>query len=304
MSQLSTHSQQIIALHRRYRKAISHRFFLLSRLAENEMAEIIFHSHALQGGKFSHKKISEILQGKHSKRAVFQNEITEIENLKSTLESLEDSAHHQELTLGTIKSLHQNLLQNIDDKTAGFFRKNKQRARIKTDVQDYTGPAPNKISPLLEEALIDYYCSPHDGIVKRLARLHLAFAHARPFVDGNGRAARNALNYLLIREGFPTIIIRKQDQRKYNEAFKEFNKKRLTKKMEEIIASALINSLHKRLAYLDDKKIVTLTDYAKSKKSSLSALLNKAKRHTIEAFLENDIWMIGVAQKKAQKSKS
>jgi hypothetical protein len=47
--------------------------------------------------------------------------------------------------------------------------------------------------------------------------------------------------------------------------------------MEEIVYKALLNSFHKRLAYLAGKKIIKLADYAKAEKISYSNLLNKAK---------------------------
>jgi hypothetical protein len=64
--------------------------------------------------------------------------------------------------------------------------------------------------------------------------------------------------------------------------------------MEEIVGKALCNSYHKRLAYLEGKKIMTLADYARQEKTSHSNLLNKAKRQTIEAFWERGKWKIGV----------
>ena len=68
--------------------------------------------------------------------------------------------------------------------------------------------------------------------------------------------------------------------------------------MEEIVAKALTNSYHKRLTYLEGKKIMTLVEYAKSQKISHSNLINKATRQTIEAFLEKGVWKIGVEYKK------
>ena len=63
---------------------------------------------------------------------------------------------------------------------------------------------------------------------------------------------------------------------------------------EEIVGKALTNSYHKRLAYLESKNIITLSEYAKKNKISHSNLINKAKRQTIEAFIESEIWKIGV----------
>ncbi len=64
--------------------------------------------------------------------------------------------------------------------------------------------------------------------------------------------------------------------------------------MEGIVGKSLMQSYHKRLAYLEGKKIITLSDYARQEKISHSNLLNKASRQTIEAFLEKGVWKIGV----------
>jgi hypothetical protein len=58
----------------------------------------------------------------------------------------------------------------------------------------------------------------------------------------------------------------------YYTAFNEFNESGKTKIMESIIGKALTNSYHKRLAYLEDKEIASLVDYAKKYKISHSNL--------------------------------
>jgi len=142
--------------------------------------------------------------------------------------------------------------------------------------------------------LTDYNAVSHENIIKRIAKLHLAFEYTHPFVDGNGRIGRAINNYLLIREGFVPINIKFIDRKKYYEAFKEFDEKGVATIMEEIVGKALTNSYYKRLAYLENKKIITLADYAKNNKLSHSNLINKANRQTIEAFLEKNVWKIGI----------
>jgi hypothetical protein len=66
-----------------------------------------------------------------------------------------------------------------------------------------------------------------------------------------------------------------------------------TEIMEQIIYRALVNSYHKRLAYLKSLKIITLNAYSKVHKLSHPNLINKAKRQTIPAFMERGVWMIG-----------
>lgn len=99
---------------------------------------------------------------------------------------------------------------------------------------------------------------------------------------------------MLIREGFVPINIKFIDRKKYYEAFREFDETNKTIIMKEIIGRALTNSYHKRLAYLEDKEIITLAEYAKNNKLSHSNLINKAGRQAIEAFLERNVWKIGI----------
>ena len=90
------------------------------------------------------------------------------------------------------------------------------------------------------------------------------------------------------------INIKFIDRINYYEAFREYDKNGLTKIMEDIVGRAINNSYHKRLAYLENKRIITLAEYAKEKNISHSNLINKAHRQTIEAFLENGVWKIGI----------
>lgn len=82
------------------------------------------------------------------------------------------------------------------------------------------------------------------------------------------------------------------DRARYYDAFKEYDRSGATKIMEEIIGRALTESYHKRLAYMEGRKTITLKEYAKVTKNSYSNLLNKAERQTIEAFQEKGVWKI------------
>jgi len=59
-----------------------------------------------------------------------------------------------------------------------------------------------------------------------------------------------------------------------------------------MFALLLIESLHKRIALLTAKKIITVNQRAKSHRKNVNAYLNKAKRQTIPAFRMREKWMI------------
>jgi hypothetical protein len=60
----------------------------------------------------------------------------------------------------------------------------------------------------------------------------------------------------------------------------------------ELFADLLLESLHKRIAYLSSRKIITLSEWAKQNSVRGNVASNKAKRQTIPAFRVNERWMI------------
>ena len=285
---------KINSLRERYYKASIGKDALIKLVSEAEVAEQVYNSNAIENSTLSLEETEKILLQIDLDRFISQREIFEAKNLARVVSYIDKRSKEQELTLDVILSLHKMLITNIRDDVAGRFRKNKEFVRVGSHI----APAPQEILERLENMLAKYNANNHESIVKRIAQLHLVFEYTHPFIDGNGRIGRVLNNYLLIREGFVPINIKFIDRKKYYDAFKEFDEKGKTKIMEEIVAKALTNSYHKRLAYLEGKKIMTLVEYAKSKKISHSNLINKATRQTIEAFLEKGVWKIGVEYNK------
>lgn len=280
---------KINTLRERYYKASTGKDALIKLISEAEVAEQVYNSNAIENSTLTLEETEKILLQIDLDRFIGEREIFEAKNLAHVTSYIDKKAKEQELTLDVILLLHKMLISNIRDDIAGRFRQKNEYVRVGSHV----APGPEEVISRLEKTLAKYNAASHENIIRRIARLHLEFEYTHPFCDGNGRIGRALNNYLLIREGFVPINIKFIDRKKYYDAFMEFDEKDKTTIMEEIVAKALTNSYHKRLAYLEGKQIITLVDYAKKNKLSHSNLINKANRQTIEAFMEKNIWKIG-----------
>ena len=280
----------INGLRERYYAASIGKESLIRIISEAEIAEQVYNSNAIENSTLTLEETEKILLQIDLDRYINEREIFEAKNLARVVSYIDTKAKERELTLEVILLLHKMLISNIRDDVAGRFRGEGEWVRVASHI----APDPKEVVERLEKMLAAYNASSHDNIIKRIALLHLTFEYIHPFVDGNGRIGRVINNYLLIREGFVPVNIKFIDRKMYYDAFNEFESKGAASIMEEIVGKAITNSYHKRLAYLEGARIVTLAEYAKEKNVSHSNLLNKANRQTIEAFLEKGIWKIGV----------
>lgn len=285
---LNIHNK-INKLRERYYKASIGKEALLAVINEAEIPEQVFNSNAIENSTLTLSETEKILLQIDLDRYVSEREIFEAKNLAQVVFYINENAKKEELSLKTVLFLHKTLLTNIRDEVAGRFRKKGEYVRVGSHI----APAPEVIEERLMKMLAKYNGDLSENIIKRLAKLHLTFEHTHPFIDGNGHIGRIINNYLLIREGYVPINIKFIDRERYYQAFRDFDSAGRTEIMEEIVAKAISNSYHKRLAYLEGKEIVSLSEYAKRQKLSYPNLINKAKRQTIEAFLERGSWKIG-----------
>jgi Fic family protein len=286
--------KHIQELRERFYKSVAGKESLLKMLAEAEVSEQVYNSNAIENSTLSLEETDKILLQIELDRFITEREIFEAKNLARVVTYIETKAKEQELSFDIILSLHKMLISNIRDEIAGRFRIKDEWVRVGT----YVAPNPLEVEGRLQKVLTEFNSNSVEPIIKRLAKFHLGFEYVHPFVDGNGRIGRVLNNYLLIRGGYVPINIKFIDRAMYYDAFKEFQTSGKTKIMETIVAKALTNSYHKRLAYLENKTILDLSDYAKKFKLSHANLINKAKRQTIEAFMERGVWKIGVPNKK------
>lgn len=281
--------QRISKLFARYQVKCKNKYSLLEMVDDVELAERVYNSNAIENSTLTLAETEKILLQLEISRHISLREVFEAKNLAQVYGYIKKTAPMQPLTIDMILLLHKMLITNIRDDVAGRFRKENEMVRV----GDHIGLPPEFVEPRIQELLIQYSSEIKTPFIHRIAQLHAEFESVHPFIDGNGRIGRVINNYLLIREGFPPIIVRNKEKEAYYSALRSFDHSHNSKPMIRIVELSVLESLHKRLAYLDGLEIIPLSEYINDKKSSFPALLNSARRQTIPVFREKGVWKIG-----------
>lgn len=134
----------------------------------------------------------------------------------------------------------------------------------------------------MDETVARYNADSEEWFLSRIAWFHAEFETIHPFCDGNGRLGRVLINQQLMRLGYPPVIVKNKGKKTdYYTRSLPATSRRPRRTASRGSSLLLIESLHKRIAYLTSRRIVPLSGWAKTAKLNASAVLNKAKRQTI-----------------------
>lgn len=129
---------------------------------------------------------------------------------------------------------------------------------------------------------------------ERLARVHNEFERIHPFLDGNGRAGRLALNLLLVRLGYPPAIVFKNERATYLKAMRKADRGDYGP-LGELIARAVTNNLYRFVvpALAGPMRLVPLASLVDEKAGiTAKSLRTAAERGRLRAQKsQNGLWL-------------
>lgn len=124
-----------------------------------------------------------------------------------------------------------------------------------------------------------------------LARLHVEFERVHPFIDGNGRTGRLVLNLILVRLGYPPVIVLKRQRGDYLSALDRGDNGDYGP-LGEILARAMYDNLNRFIvpALAEPDRLVPLAALV-DEEFSLAALRQAAQRGRLDAMQTPDgVW--------------
>ncbi len=262
---------------------------LLVMIYEAEAPESVYNSNAIENSTLTLKETEKILLDMEVSRNVSLREVYEAKNLARVIGYIRSKSKDREVNRELILLLHQMFMGGIDDAIAGRFRNRGEYVRVGSHI----APAPELVEAMIEDIIKEHSSDLSVYFLDKIAKFHLDFETIHPFCDGNGRIGRVLISFQLQCLGFPMIIIRDREKKEYYKAFSDYSGNKNTKTMEKIISLGLMESFHKRIAYLKGEKIIRLSEFTKNHKKSAPAITNAARRQNIPAFREKGVWKIG-----------
>lgn len=167
---------------------------------------------AIEGNTFTVQQVDELLQRGAPPSGKSLREINEVQNYLKIAEYRRTT--HGRVSLLFIKRIHALVMKNIDDESAGRFRRIDTIGIRGVDAS----VAPSIMIEDELQSLIDEYYSKQgvgENPFEKAVLFHYRFEMIHPFTDGNGRVGREVLNHMLTRLGYPRLIVRRAQREKY-----------------------------------------------------------------------------------------
>ena len=180
---------------------------------EDLITRSTYHSNAIEGSTLTYAETYAILYNDNSFKIQGKEprEIYEAINHKSALEQVFNNLkNNNEFDERFIKKLNQIINKNIKE-TEGF-----RTVQVFIQGSEHISPEPEKIPNLMNYFVYNYNNDEQD-IFTKIAKYHIEFEKIHPFEDGNGRTGRLLINYELLKNDLPPIVISKEDRVKYFE---------------------------------------------------------------------------------------
>ena len=201
-----------------------------------------YNSNAIEGNTLTQSETQLILEKGITVGGKTLQEHLEVVGHRDAIGYVESLAQ-QEKAIGEweIRQIHSLLLMVIDRAEAGRYR----QLDVKAAGTGYTYP-PHYLLPELMAEFVEWLNSDtarqlHP--VDYAAEAHCRFVGIHPFRDGNGRTGRLLMNLLLLRVGYPVVVISNAQRAEYIEALVEAQQRNNLVAFQSLILAATQDSL-------------------------------------------------------------
>lgn len=227
----------------------------LRRINNKFRLEWNYHSNSIEGNTLTKEETESVMLNNITVEGKPLKDVLEIQGHDSVIKQIQNMVGGDiKITENRIKEIHVGIMNEEDaekKKQIGKWKTNKNYLyNYRDERMDFTAPenVAQEMNALInwlnnELHLYDTGNSKH-SIIEIAAELHLRFVTIHPFYDGNGRTSRIIMNLVLIRYGYPPIIIKVSEKTQYGQYLahaQEYEKNPVP--FYEMMATMLIRSM-------------------------------------------------------------
>ncbi len=186
---------------------------LVKNLDEWFKVELTYTSNAIEGNTLTRAETALVIEKGITVQGKTLQEHLEATNHAEALDYIKTLVHkkREDISEQTILDIHGFILSKIEEDNAGRYRTTHARLTGSTAIL----PNPVRIPDLMKDFIKWLVRGNSDHIIKIAADAHFKLVSIHPFSDGNGRTSRLLMNLLLMQEGYPPAIIRKEERLSY-----------------------------------------------------------------------------------------
>lgn len=120
--------------------------------------------------------------------------------------------------------------------------------------REEVGAAPEDAAEEMSELLAELTDIAAEKALTAAACFHAKFENIHPFADGNGRAGRLAMNYFLVINGHPPIIIHEEDRKGYYDALEAWDTRQELSPLCDFLREQTVKTWEKQLERAEKRK--------------------------------------------------
>ena len=211
-------------------------------ILKNFVIEFSYNTTSIEGNTITLQEARNLLEEGRTPKNKTLREIYDLQNTEKVFFELSETK--KEIGHDLIIQIHEKLMENIDSRKGYRTR----------DVRVIKAGFKASPSPFIKadmDILLKWYKEHEKNLHPLVLTIifHHKFEKIHPFMDGNGRTGRILLNYILMRNNYPPLIIHKKTRAEYLDVLRKADKSSLTKsekedyfELVEFIADEMINS--------------------------------------------------------------
>ena len=261
------------------------------RLIKEQMEiEYIYNSTSIEGNTLSLNETRLILEEGITISGKSLREHLDIINQKEAILWIEEFIKSKnKIKESDVIELHRLTLKGISNYWAGKYKTSQNRvlgSKLKTT-------PPYKVHSEMNNFVYEIENNKEFNAIELAAYAHHELVRIHPFVDGNGRTARLLMNLILMREGYPPVVIIKKERKKYFDSLEKAHFRDF-KDFFNFIARTVERSLNIYLNALipttKNNELIPLKELSKETKYSQEYLSLRARQNKLNATKINGIW--------------